>query len=55
MKKRWPKKFWPENAIFEQIHPGDRIFVGTGCGEPQHLVGALKSYVEKRPNSLRGA
>jgi len=55
MEKRWPKKFWPENAIFEQIHPGDRIFVGTGCGEPQHLVGALKRYVEKRPNSLLGA
>ena len=55
MKKRWPKKFWPETAIFEKIHPGDRIFVGTGCGEPQHLVGALKRYVEKRPNSLTGA
>jgi len=55
MKKRWKKKFWPEIAIFDQIHPGDRIFVGTGCGEPQHLVGALKSYVEKRPNSLLGA
>mgnify|MGYP001156424370 CR=1 FL=1 len=55
MKKRWPKKFWPETAIFERIHPGDRIFVGTGCGEPQHLVGALKRYVEKRPNSLTGA
>jgi len=55
MKKRWPKKFWPEIAIFRQIHPGDRIFVGTGCGEPQHLVGALKRYVEKRPNSLLGA
>lgn len=55
MKKRWPKKFWPEIAIFQQIHPGDRIFVGTGCGEPQHLVGALKRYVEKSPNSLLGA
>ncbi len=53
MKKRWPKKFWPEIAIFQQIHPGDRIFVGTGCGEPQHLVGALKRYVEKSPNSLQ--
>jgi acyl-CoA hydrolase/RimJ/RimL family protein N-acetyltransferase len=55
MKRRWPKKFWPENAIFEKIHPGDRIFVGTGCGEPQHLVGALKRYVERWPNSLLGA
>ena len=55
MKTRWKKKFWPENAIFEKIHPGDRIFVGTGCGEPQYLVGALKRYVEKRPNSLFGA
>lgn len=55
MRKRWPKKFWPENAIFKQIHPGDRIFVGTGCGEPQYLVGALKRFVEKWPNSLLGA
>jgi len=57
MKKRWKKKkkFWPEIAIFDRIHPGDRIFVGTGCGEPQHLVGALKRYVNKRPGSLTGA
>ncbi|KUK44346.1 MAG: Acetyl-CoA hydrolase/transferase [Methanothrix harundinacea] len=34
MKKRWKKNFWPENAIFEKIHPGDRIFVGTGPSSP---------------------
>lgn len=52
IKQKWSEKFWPENAIFEQIHPGDKIFVGTGCGEPQYLVNALKSYVESRPKAL---
>jgi acyl-CoA hydrolase/RimJ/RimL family protein N-acetyltransferase len=25
----------------EVIRPGNRIFIGTGCGQPQHLVNAL--------------
>jgi len=29
-----------EEAI-EQIKPGSRVFVGTGCGEPQHLIRAM--------------
>ncbi len=24
-----------------KVQPGDRIFVGTGCGQPQHLVNSL--------------
>ena len=26
------------------IRPGDSVFIGTGCGEPQHLVNALVEY-----------
>ena len=52
IKQKWSEKFWSESAIFEQIHPGDKIFVGTGCGEPQYLVSALKSYVESCPKAI---
>jgi len=52
LKRRYPEKFWTARQIFGKIHPGDRIFVGTGCGEPQHLVGALRDYVEMKPTEL---
>ncbi|MEN8261240.1 MAG: CoA-transferase, partial [Pseudomonadota bacterium] len=29
-----------EKAV-KQIRPGQRVFVGTGCGQPQELVKAL--------------
>ena len=37
---------YPEKAVdaaeaMRSIEPGDRIFIGTGCGEPQHLIKAL--------------
>lgn len=32
-----------ENA-FRKVSPGDRIFIGTGCAEPQHLVGTMVKY-----------
>ncbi len=50
--KRWPDKVAPERAIFKQIHPGDRIFIGTGCAEPQHLVQSLVDYVSKYPTAF---
>jgi len=25
----------------KQIRPGDNVFIGTGCAQPQHLVNAL--------------
>ncbi len=28
----------------KRIQPGDRIFIGTGCGQPQHLVHGLIDY-----------
>jgi len=52
MKKIYPKKFAALNKIFRHIHRGDRIFIGTACGEPQYLVGALIEYVESHPKAL---
>ena len=34
MKTTWPEKFASEEELFRHIHAGDRIFIGTGCGEP---------------------
>jgi acyl-CoA hydrolase/GNAT superfamily N-acetyltransferase len=48
----YPEKFLPENDIFSHIHPGDRIFVGTGCGEPQCLVRGLITYVQSHPKAF---
>jgi len=52
MRKIWPEKFISESQIFSHIHRGNRIFVGTGCGEPQYLVRALIRYVESHPTSF---
>ncbi|MCX8118340.1 MAG: GNAT family N-acetyltransferase [Desulfobacterota bacterium] len=54
-KEKFPQKFLAEEFIFGHIHRGDRIFIGTGCGEPQHLVKALSQYVQKHPKSLTDA
>jgi acyl-CoA hydrolase/RimJ/RimL family protein N-acetyltransferase len=47
-----PEKFASEADIFKHVHRGDRIFIGTGCGEPQYLVGALIRYVESNPGAI---
>jgi acyl-CoA hydrolase/RimJ/RimL family protein N-acetyltransferase len=52
IKKAYPEKFLSEKGIFSRIHGGDRIFIGTGCGEPQYLVKALINYVESNPKAL---
>ncbi len=46
----WKKKygdmiFSAENAV-KMIHPGQRVFIGTGCAEPQELVHALTARKE---------
>ena len=52
IKFRYPEKFAGEGNIFAHINPGDRIFIGTGCGEPQYLVKALIQYVRSHPKVL---
>jgi len=51
-KKIYPEKFVSEESIFSHIHAGDRIFIGTGCGEPQYLVSALVNYVKNHPKAF---
>ncbi len=51
-KQKYPEKFVSEEKIFSQIHRGDRIFISTGCGEPQYLVQALINFVEAHPKVL---
>lgn len=36
-----PHKILTADAAMEKIQPGSRIFLGTGCGEPQHLIKAM--------------
>lgn len=55
VRSRYADKFAPADRIFSRIRRGDRIFVGTGCGEPQHLVRALTEYVRSNPKALFGA
>ena len=54
-KKQFPEKFVPEKIIFGHINAGDRIFIGTACGEPQYLSKALIHYVESNPKALLDA
>jgi acyl-CoA hydrolase/GNAT superfamily N-acetyltransferase len=55
MRKKYPEKFMSEERIFSHIHRGNRIFIGTGCGEPQYLVDALIRYVESHPTAFYDA
>ena len=48
----YPDKFVSEDKVFSNIHRGDRIFIGTACGEPQYLVQALIKYVESNPKAF---
>lgn len=51
-KKKYPKKFASVNRIFNKVHPGHRIFISTGCGEPQYLVKCFIEYVETHPKAF---
>jgi acyl-CoA hydrolase/GNAT superfamily N-acetyltransferase len=52
LRKQYPDKFATEEMIFGNVHRGDRIFIGTACGEPQYLVRALIQYVESHPKAV---
>lgn len=47
-----PEKFGTIEHIFSHIHPGNRIFIGTGCGEPQYLVRSLIEYIQSHPKAF---
>ncbi len=54
-KKLYPEKFISEEALFGRIRRGSSIFIGTACGEPQHLMDALIRYVENASHAIYGA
>lgn len=54
LKKTYPEKLVSEEDIFSHIHAGDKIFIGTGCGEPQYLVQALVNFVSGNPKAFFG-
>lgn len=54
LKEAWPEKYASEEEIFGHIHAGDKIFIGTGCGEPQYLVQALVNFVSRNPKAFFG-
>lgn len=49
---QYPDKFQPPDRAFSRIHTADRLFIGTGCGEPQYLVRALVDFVKKNPTAF---
>ena len=52
MRSKYPKKFTSEEKVFSHVNRGDRIFIGTGCGEPRYLVRALVEYVQSHPKAF---
>lgn len=51
---KFPGKFVTEDEAFSAIRRGDRLFISTGCGEPQHLTNALVDYVQTKRGSILG-
>jgi len=43
-KEKYKAKINTAAAAMELIKPGNTVFIGTGCGQPQHLVNALVEY-----------
>ncbi len=54
-RKKYPEKYAPEETAFRHIHRGDSIFIGSGCGQPQHLLKTLIKYVKADPAAIRDA
>jgi 4-hydroxybutyrate CoA-transferase len=40
-RETWRKKLVSASAAIKHIKPGNRVFIGSACGEPQELVRAL--------------
>ena len=52
LKQKYPEKFASETVIFNNIHRGDTIFIGSACAEPQHLTHGLIKYVQAHPKAF---
>lgn len=54
-RKHYPAKFVTPEQAFRHIHTADRIYVSSGCGEPQYLLRALVDYVRAHPGAFYDA
>ena len=52
LKQTYPNKLVLPSRAFRQIRRGDRIFIGTGCAQPQYLVQIMVDYVKERPKAF---
>jgi acyl-CoA hydrolase/GNAT superfamily N-acetyltransferase len=52
MRKLHPEKFAKEDKVFSNIHRGNRIFLGTGCGEPRYLIKSFMEYTKNNPKAI---
>ena len=52
LREAYPDVFAPLPDAFSTIHRGDRIFIGTGCGQPQYLLDELVKYTEAHPKAF---
>jgi acyl-CoA hydrolase/GNAT superfamily N-acetyltransferase len=53
--ERYPEKFRPVEEVFARIRRGSSIFIGSSCGEPQHLMHSLVRFVETGTHGIFGA
>ena len=49
---RYPEKFQSEARAFRQIQRGARVFISTGCAQPQYLVRVFVEHVKNHPKAL---
>jgi len=52
LRRSHPDKLVPADVAFSSIHRGARLFIGTGCGQPQHLVSELVAYTKAHPKAF---
>ncbi len=52
LRRRYPEKFIPLEYAFERVKRGSRVFMGTGCGQPNRLLNALLDYAESNPKNM---
>lgn len=52
IRRTWSEKFKAEQFIFQDIPLGSKVFIVTGCGEPQHLAQERLNCINKCPKSF---
>ena len=55
LKKRCSGKFAATDQIFSHIHRGNKIFIPTGCAEPQYLINSFCDYARSHPKDVLDA